>query len=143
MDRPPFKVLGNEALTELAEKRPRLPTDLAGIPGLSEKLVQRLGVGLLRAVAKGCALPAAQLPRYPFVPRPPRDPQRDEKLKLLKTWREAKARELAIEPGILANNALLEALAELPDSAETGEVIPRRWQQELFGEDVGRVLAAN
>jgi ribonuclease D len=141
MDRPPFKVLGNEALTELAEKRPRLPTDLTGIPGLSEKLVQRLGVGLLRAVAKGCALPAAQLPRYPFVPRPPRDPQRDEKLKLLKTWREAKAKELAIEPGILANNSLLEALAELPDGAVVGAVIPRRWQQGLFEAEVGRLLA--
>jgi hypothetical protein len=48
-----------------------------------------------------------------------------------------------MEPGILANNALLEALAELPDGAATGEVIPRRWQLELFGEDVVRVLAEN
>jgi ribonuclease D len=142
MDRPPFKVLGNEALTELAVKRPRLPVDLAGIPGLSEKLVQRIGVGLLKAVARGCALPAAQLPRYPFVPRPPRDPRKDDRLKLLKGWREEKARELAMEPGILVNNALLEALAELPDGAATGEVIPRRWQRELFEEEAARVLAS-
>ena len=143
MDRPPFKVLGNEALTELAEKRPRLPADLAGIPGLSEKLVQRLGVGLLRAAEKGCVLPGAQLPRYPFVPRPPRDPRKEDRLKLLKEWREVKARELAIEPGILANNTLLESLAELPDGAATSKVIPRRWQRELFGEDLREVLSGN
>jgi ribonuclease D len=64
-------------------------------------------------------------------------------LKLLKGWREEKARELTMEPGILANNALLEALAELPDGAATGEVIPRRWQRELFGDEVVRVLAGN
>ncbi len=142
-DRPPFKVLGNEALMELAEKRPRLPADLAGIPGLSEKVVQRSGVGLLRAVAKGSALPAAQLPRFPFVPRPPRDPRKDERLKLLKGWREEKSRELALEPGIMANNALLELLAELPDGAATDTVIPRQWQRGLFGEAVAQVLAGS
>ena len=144
MDRPPFKVIGNEALTELAEKRPRLAADLAGIPGLSEKLVQRSGVGLLKAVERGCALPAARLPRYPFIPRrSPRDQRKDDRLKLLKGWRERKAGELAIEPGILANNALLEALAELPVGAATSDVIPRRWQRELFGDEVGRVMGAS
>lgn len=143
MDRPPFKVIGNEALTELATARPRLPGDLAGIPGLSDKLVQRMGDGLLKAVARGCALPAGQLPRYPFTPRPPKDPRKEEQLKLLKGWREGKARELGMEPGILANNALLEALAGLPDGADPCDVIPRRWQRELFGAEVGRMLAGN
>ena len=141
MDRPPFKVFGNEALAELAEKRPRLPSDLTGITGLSEKLVQRLGTGLLRAVERGCALPAAQLPRYPFIPRSPRDPRKDDRLKCLKLWREGKAKQLGIEPGILANNALLELLADLPDGAAIDDVIPRRWQRELFGQDLVRLLA--
>ncbi len=143
LDRPPFKVIGNEALTELAEKRPRLPSDLAGIPGLSEKVVQRVGAGLLKAVARGCALPAAELPRFPFIPRSPRDPMKEERLKLLKGWREVKAKNLLLEPGILANNSLLEALAELPEAAAVDAVIPRRWQRELFGEDVRNLLAAN
>jgi ribonuclease D len=141
MDRPPFKILGNEALTELAEKRPRLLPDLAGIAGLSEKLVQRMGTGILRAVAAGCALPGAELPRFPFTPRPQRDPQKEERLKRLKGWREVKARELVIDPGILANNVLLESLAELPEGTAVPGVIPRNWQRELFGGEVARVLA--
>jgi len=95
-------------------------------------------------VERGCALPAARLPRYPFIPRrSPRDQRKDDRLKLLKGWRERKAGELAIEPGILANNALLEALAELPVGAATSDVIPRRWQRELFGDEVGRVMGAS
>ncbi len=141
LDRPPFKVIGNEALTELASRRPRLSADLAGIPGLSEKLVQRIGSGLLKAVERGCAVPAAQLPRFPYVPRPPRDPRKDEGLKLLKRWREEKAATLVMEPGLLANNALLEALTELPVGTEVNDAIPRRWQRDLFAEEVAAILA--
>lgn len=143
LDRPPFKVLGGESLVELADKRPRNLKDLGAIRGLSERVVQRLGAGLLRAVAKGCDLPAAQLPRYPFPSRPPRDPRLEARLKRLKGWRERKAKELAIDTGVLANNALLEALAALPDGSSAGTVIPRVWQRELFGEEeVERFLAA-
>jgi ribonuclease D len=139
LDRPPFKVIGNEALMELAGRRPRSVGDLAGIPGLSEKLVQRFGSALLKAVERGCAVPAAQLPRFPFVPRSPRDPQKDNRLKCLKGWREEKAGRLSMEPGLLANNALLEALVEMPGGVH--EIIPRLWQRELFGEEVGQLLA--
>ena len=68
---------------------------------------------------------------------------KEERLKLLKGWREVKAKNLLLEPGILANNSLLEALAELPEAAAVDAVIPRRWQRELFGEEVKRVLDEN
>lgn len=142
MDRPPFKVLGGDSLVELAERRPRTPADLATIKGLSEKLLQRLGHGLLKAVARGCALPVEQLPRYPFSPRPQRDPRTEGRLKRLKGWRERRAKELALEPGVLANNALLEGLASLPDQSPLSAAIPREWQRQLFGEEVERLLAA-
>ena len=141
LDRPPFKVIGNEALTELAGRRPRTVGDLAGIPGLSEKLVQRFGSALLKAVEKGCAVPASQLPRFPFVPRSPRDPHKDDRLKLLKRWREEKAATLVMEPGLLANNALLEVLVELTGGVDISDAIPRRWQRELFAEEVAGILA--
>ncbi len=141
LDRPPFKVIGNEALMELAEKRPRLTADLAGISGLSEKLVERMGASLLKAVERGCALPATELPRFPFVPRSSRDPHRDDLLKSLKKWREVKAKNLLLEPGILANNALLEALTELPGGVGAHGIISRRWQRELYGDEVGRLLS--
>lgn len=142
-DRPPFKVLGNEVLTELATMRPRLASDLKDISGLSDKLVQRFGPGLMAAIARGCTLPADRLPHYPSSPRPVKDPRKEERLKKLKEWRSAKAAELALDPGILANNALLEALAVLPGNADVNASISRRWQRELFAAEVGQVLAGS
>ena len=140
MDRPPFKVIGNEALTDLAVKHPQKIADFVGIKGLTENIVQRQGNGLLRAIVKGCSIPEAELPLYPLPLRPERDPRKDERLKRLKRWREKRSCELVLDPGILANNALLEALAELPDGAAVDGVIPRNWQRELFADEVARQL---
>ena len=46
-----------------------------------------------------------------------------------------------MEPGLLANNALLEALTELPVGTEVNDAIPRRWQRDLFAEEVAAILA--
>jgi ribonuclease D len=140
MDRPHFKVIGNETLAELAAKRPQKISDFVGVKGLTENSIQRHGSGLLRAISKGCVIPEAELPRYPLPLRPQRDPRKEERLQRLKRWREKKAAQLALDPGILANNVLLEALAGLPDGAAVGAVIPRDWQRELFADEVARQL---
>lgn len=139
-DRPPFKVLSTETLTALAEKRPRLLADLSDIPGLSDKVIQRHGAGIMRAIEQGCSIPANKLPRYPFSPRPPKDLHKEERLRRLKEWRQGKAMVLGIDPGIVANNALLEALAGLPEGASVEEVIPRRWQRELYAQEIAALL---
>lgn len=141
MDRPPFKILGNESLEGLATKRPRKLNDLVGIKGLSDNIIQRYGNMLLCAIATGCAIPEAELPRYPLLPRPARDPRKDSRLKRLKQWREKKALELSLDSGILANNTLLEALAELPDGAPVTDTIPRKWQQNLFATEIRQQLS--
>jgi ribonuclease D len=140
MDRPHFKVIGNETLAELASKRPPTLTTQGGIIGLTETIIQRHGKGLLRAINLGSALPEAELPRYPLAPRPERDPRQDERLKRLKRWREKRAAQLGLSPGILANNTLLEALAALPDAAPVKDVIPRDWQRQLFAAEVTHEL---
>jgi ribonuclease D len=141
-DRPPFKVLGGESLVALAERRPRTAGELAAIRGVPERIVQRMGEELLKAVARGCALSAGQLPRYPLAPRPLRDPRVEGRLQRLKGWRERKAEELVMAPGILANNALLETLANQPDGSPVAGLIPRQWQRQVFAEEVERCLAA-
>lgn len=144
-DLPPFKVIGNEVIRELAEKKPRTQEELKEVPALSPKIGDRYGREIVAVIAKGLEVPDRGLLRYPRQPRPLHDPRRDERLKLLKNWREKKAAELEIDGGIMANGALLEALAEkTPRSREELERMPgvKNWQREEFGAEWLALLAS-
>jgi ribonuclease D len=142
-DRPPFKILSNETLRELAEKKPLTLQDMAGTLGLPTRSVERYGREILKAVAEGCAVPEDQLPLLPRLARPERDAEREDRLKRLKRWREGKALALGIDAGILVNNAVLENLAkEVPRSLPDLDAFPvlRRWQKGELGEELLSML---
>ncbi len=144
-DLPTFKVLGNETIRELALKRPRKAADLGGTPGLTPKLMERYGEGILNAVAKGLAVPPERLPQFPRLPRRVRERLQEERLQKLKEWRERKARELGVDAGILANNALLETLSETDvKRLEEATILPamKQWQRDLFGRELLERLRA-
>ncbi|UFS71868.1 HRDC domain-containing protein [Geomonas sp. RF6] len=132
-DVPPFRILGNDALRELAEKQPRSNFELVAVNGLSSKLIERLGRGILQSVAAGLAVPQQKLPQIPAAKRPVLDRLQEDRVKKLKAWREAKAAELGLGVGLVANNTLLEALAE--EGSEPGSLL-KRWQTEAFGEEL-------
>ncbi len=86
---------------------------------------------------------AERLPRYPASFREKRDARCEERLKRLKRWREVKALELGIDAGVVANNALLEILAETAPGEMAGlDTIPvmKRWQRLEFGEELVALL---
>lgn len=141
-DVPAFKIVGNDALRDLAVKLPRKGVDLTGITGLSPKLAERYGQEILDAVARGMALPPGSLPVYPRSRRPARDRLQEERLKRLKLWREERSKELGIDGGILANNALLENLAETGPKASEEAVLTamKMWQREEFGAELMALL---
>ncbi|MEA5112609.1 MAG: HRDC domain-containing protein [Geobacteraceae bacterium] len=143
-DRPPFKILSNETMRLLAEKKPVKAQDLSGITGLTPRLVERYGTGILKTVQEGCEVPEDRLPTIRRHSRPERDPDREERLKKLKHWREVRAKSLGIDAGVLANNALLENLAqEVPGNMAALDAIPamRRWQKKEFGAELLASLA--
>ena len=130
-------------LRELVQKLPRKAGDLAGIAGLSPKLIERYGRGILDAVSKGMALLPDQLPYYPRMQHPKRDRQQEERLKRLKQWRETRSGEVGIDAGILANNSLLEALSEAAPVSEEGlKAIPlmKQWQRKEFGPELTELI---
>jgi ribonuclease D len=142
-DLPAFKIVGNDAIRELAVKHPRKAGDLAGVPGLTPKLVERYGQGVLDAIMRGMECPPDSLPVYPRNPRPVRDRLQDERLKRLKAWREEKSRELGIDGGILANNALLEILSEAKHPRGDEEELlaaMKKWQRTAFGAEMMALL---
>ncbi|HEX9022332.1 MAG TPA: HRDC domain-containing protein [Geobacteraceae bacterium] len=138
-DLPPFKILGNETVRQVAEKKPHRFTDLEGIVGLPPKIRKRYGQQIIDASERAMALPADRLPSYPRPQRFVKDRLKEERVRELKQWRETKAAELGIEAGILVNNSLLEAIAEASLRGETDRTtIPsmKQWQMEAFGTEL-------
>jgi ribonuclease D len=145
LDRPPFKVLSADTLIEVAEVRPQTLHELSQIKGMTTGQLQRHGAGILSAVERGGATPENLLPRFPRTAKKEVLEQTKERIKNLKAWRERYSRELGLDPGVLAPNWLLEAVADTQNAAaEELDSIPgmREWQKQLFGQELERILTA-
>jgi ribonuclease D len=108
LDRPPFKVIDDNLLLEIAKKLPERDVDLAGI-GLSPKQIRLWGGEMLAAAKRGVAVPLVK----PDQPKRPNDAvlRRIEKLK---SWRKKMAQELKVESDIVLPKTYLGAFAENP-----------------------------
>jgi ribonuclease D len=145
LDRPPFKVISVETLLEVAEKRPRAPGDLSGIKGMTPGQVHRFGERILVAVSAALALPEEELPRFPRQQREEQSDGTKERLKRLKFWRERYCSKQGLEPGVLAPNWLLEAVADANPATLMeldGIANMREWQKRLYGQELIQELAA-
>ncbi len=143
-DRPLFKILGADVLKTLALEKPLSLDQLKGIKGLSAKLIDRLGEGLIECLKQGLAIPETDLPRFPPTIRPQVNPAVAARVKALKGWREKKARELNLDPGVLISNALIDQIGEKnPTGPEDLDLIPelRQWQLQAFGPEILKVIA--
>ena len=145
-DRPPFKLFGNNLIKQLVVVKPTEPSTLKKIPGLPKDFMRRYAKGALSAIKAGLAIPEHRLPVYPKTPRPPRNPKKQVRIKCLKRWRDAKASQLQLEPGILCNNSLLDAVAEVnPKNMNMLKTIPgiKKWQANVLGQEMIQALRDN
>ena len=142
-DKATFRVLGNEPLFEIAKTAPRDRTGLSAIKGMPRGILETKSQGLLDAVARGLAVPDADLPKYPRGPRWDRDPDFDTRVSAIKTARDAIAAKLDMDTGVLLSRDRMEAIARAkPVSTEDVAAIAelRRWQVELFAQAVVEAL---
>jgi ribonuclease D len=139
LDRALFRVLGTEALFELAARQPTTLAELGAIPGIGKETVERRGAEILAAVRRGLEVPESSLPRFERGLRYRPDPAFDSRLERLKTARTLLAARLDLQPGVLAPNWLLEAIARAVPTT-TAELAGiegvRRWQVENLGEEL-------
>jgi ribonuclease D len=144
VDRPPFKVLGNRALLELARERPDGPDTLARIKGVSDLIIRRMGKDIFKAISKGTKKPHGPIPKLEGNGRRRMDRRTEKRLAILKDWRTPRAKELELDPGVLCPNAALEAIAFAnPKSKEEMVEISelKVWLAESFGEEIVALLA--
>jgi ribonuclease D len=146
IDRPPFKVLGNRALIEIAERQPETLEDLGEIKGITELILRRLGRDVLSAVGRGKKRGHGPLPRLEGNGRRRMDRPTERRLVALKRWRARRASELALDPGVLCPNAALEAVAaKNPTAAEELTGLPelKPWLVREFGGELVAELRAD
>lgn len=116
LDRPLFKVIGDQTLGEIAIRQPRTREELARVPGLTPPLMHRHGDALLLALEEGFA--AGPLP-YQRKPYTPQDPREEERYEALRAWRRQVAEARGVEVDVIAGNAALKAIAKAhPKSVE-------------------------
>jgi ribonuclease D len=144
LDRATFRVIGNEPLLELSRRRPSSVQELGQIKGMPRGIAVQRGRELIEAVARGQAVPEAELPRFPRARRWERDPDFDVRVSALKTARDAVAQRLDMDPGVVCAKDRIEAVARRnPATAdeldEVGEL--RRWQREVLADAFLKALA--
>jgi ribonuclease D len=142
-DRPLFKIIANAALMEIALARPVTLRRLKGSDALSVKQIKMYGNGLIEAVDKALKAPENELPVYPRKKVPVLSQKVPKRVKAIKKWRDKRAKELAIDPALLCNKALLTAIAaQKPFDTKGLATINnmKDWQKKEFGEDIIAVL---
>ena len=137
LDRATFRVMGNEALFELARIAPRSVSELGAIKGMPKGMIERAGADIVAAIRRGIEVPEAELPKFPKGQRWNKDRDFDDKVARLKSVRDAAATRLELDPGVLCSRERLENVAR--SGAKTIEelaAVPdlRRWQIEEMGE---------
>ncbi|MGD9330167.1 MAG: HRDC domain-containing protein [Desulfobacterales bacterium] len=142
-DRPLFKVFSNKSLLTLATVMPTTAKALAQAGALSPKQIKIHGKALLQAIQSAHALPGDKLPVYPRQ-RSPRLPARvPERMTALKVWRDRKADQLGLDPGLMLNKALMQAIAirHPQDMAALKSITDlHAWRCQAFGRDIVGVM---
>jgi ribonuclease D len=138
-DRPPFKILAEEILVELARTLPADTAALATVRGITPRVIRRWGHALLAAVERARVMDERGLPQFPRRPRPSVPGAVSRRVEALRKWRAASTERLGLEPGLLLPNRLISVIAEAaPRSPEALAALDgvRRWRAEHFGREL-------
>ncbi len=145
-DRPPFRLLGNGTLIDLAQNPPRSRRSYTKRKGVTELVMRRMGQEITDAVARGLEGPE----HGPIESKPARssrkrlDRRGEGRLERLKQWRAKRATELELDPGVFCPNATLEQIA-CADCASVDELrklsLLKEWWVDTFGDEALQVTA--
>jgi ribonuclease D len=137
-DRPPFKIMGDKTLLQIAEGAPRSPEDLSQIAGMTAGQIRRYGRPVLSAVQKGKKEPP---------PQPPASEPVGESFltrhEALRAWRKRTAERRKVESDVILPRDVVVEIARLgPTSLEDLRRImgPLQWRFRAYGPEILRAL---
>jgi len=140
---PPFKVIGNMPIMEIAKTRPSSQADLETVPGLSARQREMLGSLILKKIEEAIQLTDPELPVYPKRRRQQVDAAVSRKVKALKAWRSRKGKEMGVDPSLVCTNVQIQSIVLISphrheDLVAVSEL--REWQKNLFGDEICSLL---
>ncbi|MBI2165974.1 MAG: ribonuclease D [Chloroflexi bacterium] len=137
-DRPPFKVMNEKTILEIAQRLPKRLSDLREVTGMTPGQIHRYGGELLLAVQRGLMAPAPPPPQYERVPDEVR-----ERYDHLHQWRKQIAHTRGVQSDvILPREVLWELARRAPRTLTELETIEHLgpWRRHAYGADILRVL---
>jgi len=134
LTRPPFKVMSDKQLIEIAQMPPKYKDDLFGL-GMSNKQVMRWGTAVLKAVEKGQTKQILKLPQQAKRP----DEAYLTRLDSLRNWRKSAARKMQVESDVILPRPLMDLIAEsgprsIPELSKL--LVSSPWRMTHFGSDI-------
>ena len=139
LNHPPFKVMGEQTLLEIARLCPHRADELREVTGMTPAQVRRHAAGLLKAVQRGLAAPP---PRPPQVTSDPDEVR--ERYELLRQWRKQRAQGRSVESDVIVPREALRELAlrapqTMEELVQVGSLGP--WRRKMYGPEILKVLA--
>jgi len=138
VDLPPFKVMRNELMVDIAFACPQTLDELSEIHGMSPLMVERYGKGIMEAIRCGMR---SRPPQKPTSRRP--DDQFLSRLDVLRNWRKLTGQKLGVESDVILPREILEDIAQSnPHKIEDLAVVmqPTPWRFERFGGQILKIL---
>lgn len=143
VDRPPFKVLTNESLLNIAQALPTSLEELEKVRGMPAVVVRKHGAEIAERLARVAAAAEDELPERESSKPWARDVELERRVERLKKVRDVVAADLGLDGSVIAPRHVLGSIAAMqPKSVEELQEVTalRDWQRRLLGEKFLAVL---
>ena len=148
LNRPPFRILGNDGLLSIAQQLPRDPAGLKRLRGVSPRLPDRFVAQLLKAVEDGVkdpSPPPARRAKKRKSPSPD-ELELERRFERLRRWRNKVAEREGLVSRTIASNRVLKAIAKAQPSTQQALVEVEGVDAFLtgrYGADILSMLSAD
>ena len=142
-NRPPFKIMTDAVMAQIAQRQPTTTNKLRSIHGISRAQTSRYAQAILQTVTEGQKRPLPDLPEQKPRPESMLEPDVLERYEALRRWRTKRARARGVDPDIVFSNDTLMTIANRQPTTEgalreIAEIGP--WRARTYGPEIFKIV---
>jgi ribonuclease D len=138
LNRPPFKVIGDQTLLEIAREIPTSEESLRDLPGMTSGQIRRYAGGLLDAVERGRESTPPSRPKTERLKEP-----MASRYKKIHSWRKKKAKIRNVESDVILPRDIVWDISHTnPQNLDELQQLmkPLEWRFRTYGEEILKLL---